>query len=157
VDGNDPPLPVDYGVGYTIGDIKATYFTTGAGGQVVASLNFYLGILSYPPGWNSNYRVINLFGHMPGGATYCGSLPAGLDWSLTMSNAKMLGPVSMHSATFWEFNVPGGFFPSRNTEGGYAETSQCLDNRFAIFIKVTQDLLVGPAYNFGVEMHYPVD
>lgn len=67
-----------------------------------------------------------------------------------------LGPVNLHSRYFYETSIPGGFFPSRNFEGGYVAAYNCPLNQFVINVKSTQDLIVGPEYLFGVELHYPV-
>lgn len=143
-------LTSTYGM-HAITATQYTYFTTG--NQVVASLDFVLQVYSLPAGMNGSYRVLEIIGVMPGGPFNCGSLAPGLNWNA--NQGALLGPVTVHSASFKESNVPAGQYPARNSEGGYVIANDCTNNRFMIAVKLTQDIIVGPLYYVSVEMHYP--
>lgn len=129
------------------------YISTG--NQVVAQLGFQLFIWSFPAGMNTNYRIMKIVGALPGGYANCNTLPAGLRWPQTVM--EVIGPVTGHTPYFWESNPPVGpiYYTARNSEGGYITAFDCANNRFALYLKWTQELETAPTnYYITAKFHY---
>jgi hypothetical protein len=145
--------PLYYTPAFTVLNGNYNYFTTG--NQLTASLNFHITVGSPCSGvCGSDRKVIGMVFVLPGGATDCSFLPAGLRWVDVSGGVKptTIGSVNAHSPSFFE--VPSSGFPARNVEGCYVAFYNCFSNRAVIWCKITQEAYSGMELSVGVELHY---